>query len=155
MPACQETSLEAAVKQYEFLLLDTCILIAEFKHGIGENPTWKPVLPAISRDQRRSSLIVLWEFFHNRSGVPIGGSLKVARKKWMDRQGIVAVDPTAGAAASFRSLLQVGNPPPGLADSLLAAEAVARKWPLVTSNHKHFASVTGLRLVAIQQAPLP
>ena len=56
---------------------------------------------------------------------------------------------TLAACDTFRSLLRLEGTPPGAVDCLLAAEAVARRYPFVTRNVRHFERVNGLLLIAV------
>jgi tRNA(fMet)-specific endonuclease VapC len=52
----------------------------------------------------------------------------------------------AAAYAQVRARLERAGTPIGPFDTLIAAQAVARKLTLVTNNQREFARVSGLRL---------
>ncbi|MBI3827256.1 MAG: type II toxin-antitoxin system VapC family toxin [Candidatus Rokubacteria bacterium] len=116
------------------------MLIDEFKRQ-------STVLVRIPRPQRATSPVAVWEFVHLNDGRLIAHAERLARKAWMDRQQIESVWFAPGSAQSFQTLLWHASCPPGVADCLLAAESLCRKWPLVTRNTKHFDDVQGMLVV--------
>jgi predicted nucleic acid-binding protein len=132
--------LAAAIKQYRRLLLDTNLLIAEFKRQVN-------VLEEIPRPQRFTSLVAVWEFVHVRDGQLIAHAERTGRRDWMDRQGIQSVWLSRESEHVFRNLLWHTSGPRGVADRLLAAESISRKWPLVTRNVKDFDDLDGMMIV--------
>jgi predicted nucleic acid-binding protein len=142
MPA-QQLSLPHAVERFDVVLLDTCILIAEYNRTAAE-----PTLPLIPRPQRRTSVVALWEFLHGPAGALIGAENRTRRERWLDQQDIRPLKLSAAVSETFRSLLRLPHGPPGAVDCLLAAEAIARRRPLVTYNVKDFQEISGLLLVA-------
>lgn len=131
--------LEVAIRQY-ILLLDTNLLIHEFKREVS-------VLGRIPRPQRAVSSVAVWEFVHLHDGKLIAHGERMERRAWMDRQGIRPVWIYEGSARAFQALLWHTSCPAGVADCLLAAESISRKWPLVTRNVKHFDDVVGMLVV--------
>jgi predicted nucleic acid-binding protein len=132
-----------ALKLYRYLLLDTCVLIEEF---LGKSS----MLSLIPRGSRRTSVVALWEFVHGKEGTALARDLQKDRRDWLNDQGIIVpAEFSPGCGRTFRSLLWQDEGPPGVVDCLLAAESLARKWPLVTSNVRHFKDVPGLRLVPV------
>ena len=65
----------------------------------------------------------------------------------MDGQGIRSVWVSPRSEQAFQNLLWHTNCPAGVADCMLAAESISRKWPLVTRNTKHFDDVQGMFVV--------
>lgn len=131
--------LEAAIRKYT-LLLDTSLLIHEFKRQVS-------VLGKIPRPQRATSPVAVWEFVHLDDGRLIPHAERMERKAWMDRQQIRSVWLSPGSGRAFQGLLWHTSCPAGVADCLLAAESISRKWPLVTRNIKHFDDVRGMFVV--------
>lgn len=131
--------LEASIRTYA-LLLDTNLLINEFK-GPGD------VLRKIPRPQRFTSPIAVWEFVHLEDGQLIAHGERVERRNWMDRQEIRSVWLSQNSEEAFQTLLWHTNCPAGVADCLLAAESISRRWPLVTRNVKHFDDIPGMLVV--------
>lgn len=129
-----------ALAHHKFVLLDTCVLINDI---LGHSS----ILARINRPQRRTSVLCLWELIHGAAGAPLGRNDAQRRREWLDDQGIIVVDLAEKSCQSFRALLKSEASPPSAVDCLLAAEAIARGWPLVTNNAKHFLGVSGLRLV--------
>jgi predicted nucleic acid-binding protein len=132
--------LTAAIKQYRCLLLDTNLLIDEFKRHVN-------VLAGIPRPQRFTSLVAVWEFVHLGDGQLIAHVERTDRRNWMERHEIRSVWLSSGSEQTFRNLLWHTGGPRGVADRLLAAESISRKWPLVTRNVKDFDDVDGLMIV--------
>jgi predicted nucleic acid-binding protein len=141
--SAQQLRLSHAVERFEVVLLDTCILITEYNRTAAE-----PTLPLIPRPQRRTSVIALWEFLHGPAGALIAAENRARRERWLDQQDIRPLKLTPTVSDTFRSLLRLPHGPPGAVDCLLAAEAVARRHPLVTYNVKDFEHISGLLLVA-------
>ena len=133
-------ALEAAIREYARLLLDTNLLIHEFKRQAN-------VLGKIPRPQRAASSVAVWEFVHLNDGQLISHSERMARKKWMDQQGVRSVWFSPESEKTFHSLMWHTSCPAGVADCLLAAQSVSGKWPLVTRNAKHFDDVPGMFVV--------
>ncbi|MFH0902620.1 MAG: PIN domain-containing protein [Pseudomonadota bacterium] len=138
----ERLDLAEALNRHQFVLLDTCVLINEV-HGCSS------VLGTINRPQRRASVLCLWEFTHGEAGAHLKRLEAVRRREWLADQGIIVVNLAGNCCQSFRSLECDEAAPPSAVDCLLAAEALARGWPLVTCNDKHFNGVPGLRLIAI------
>jgi predicted nucleic acid-binding protein len=136
----ERLELENALARFDRLLLDTCVLIAEFNRPTGR-------LRAINRPQRATSKVSLWEFLHGAEGALLSAARRRARRAWLREQDIDELRLSAGASKSFESLLQTAGPP-SVADALLAAESLAQTFPIVTSNVKDFEDVAGLRYVA-------
>lgn len=136
----ERLTLEDALQKFDRLLLDTCVLIDEFKRQTGR-------LAGVNRPQRATSIVALWEFFHGAKGALLGREERVARRSWLDEQGITPLRLHQDCSKSFESLLKTEGPP-SVADSLLAAECLARGIPVVTSNVRDFEAVAGLRYVA-------
>lgn len=134
--------IRAASELHKFLLIDTCVLIYEVRRQVS-------VLKDIPFDQRRTSVFALWEFLHGKEGATLGRVERAERREWLRDNGIIDVNLHNSACTSFRSLLELEGSPPGAVDCVLAAECLARGWPIVTSNTKHFASVTGLKVVEV------
>lgn len=134
-------ALEEALQRFPRLLLDTCVLIDEFTRPTGR-------LGNINRPQRATSIVALWEFLHGKRGAALPRAVRTERRAWIDEQGIVPLGLSGNCSRSFQSLLVADVAPPSVADSLLAAESLARAMPVVTSNVGDFAGVPGLRYVA-------
>lgn len=132
--------LEDALRRFRQLLLDTCVLIDEFRHPTGR-------LRAINRPQRVTSIVAVWEFLHGTKGALLPRIGRDDRREWLKDQGILALRLSQGCSKSLESLLNAEGPP-SAADSLLAAECLARGIPVVTSNVRDFEAVAGLRYVA-------
>lgn len=132
--------LNEALRLHRHVLLDTCVLIAEFKRPTGR-------LLGINRPQRATSIIAVWEFLHGSAGALLPARERNDRRSWLDEQGIVRLRLSGNCSRAFEHLLN-GEGPVGVADALLAAESLARHYPVVTSNIRHFESITGLRYVA-------
>lgn len=132
--------LEDAVQRFTKLLLDTCVLIDEFNKATGR-------LQGINRPQRATSIVALWEFLHGTGGAALPRATRAARRDWLDEQGVVPLRFSHDCSISFQSLLGTDESPPSVADALLAAECLARRLPIVTSNWQDFVAVPGLRYV--------
>jgi len=132
--------LEVAVGRYNRLLLDTNLLIHEFKRQAN-------VLAKIPRPQRVTSLVAVWEFVHLQGGQLIAEDERTARRTWVDQQQIRLEWLSPKSEHAFRNLVWRANFPHGVVDCLLAAESMSRKWPLVTRNTKHFDDVPGMYVV--------
>ncbi len=131
--------LEAAIRTHS-LLLDTNLLINEFKRQAH-------VLEKIPRPQRFTSPVAVWEFVHLDQGQLIAHAERMERRTWMDRQDIRSVWVSIRSEQAFQALLWHTNSPAGVADCLLAAESISRRWPLVTRNLRHFDDIPGMHLV--------
>ncbi len=129
-----------AINKHARLLLDTNLLIHEFKRQVS-------VLGKIPRPQRATSPVAVWEFVHLDDGQLIAYAERKDRRAWMDRQDIKSVWVSRGSEQAFQNLLWHTSCPTGVADCLLAAESISRKWPLVTRNVKHFNDVDGMMIV--------
>ncbi len=133
-------ALDDALRLFDRLILDACVLIDEFKTPTGR-------LQRINRDQRATSILTLWEFLHGTGGAVLSRDTRAARRDWLRDQGIKVLHLHRGCSASFQSLLETDEGPPSVVDSLLAAECLARHFPVVTANVRHFIAVRGLRYV--------
>ena len=138
MPA-ERVELETAIEHFDRLLLDTCVLIDEFKKPSGR-------LAAINRPQRATSVVAVWEFLHIRSG-RLSEMERRDRRAWLVDQEIAAFPLNEGTGRSFEDLTEEEGPT-SVADGLLAAQCLFEAVPLVTSNLKDFKDVVGLRYVA-------
>lgn len=118
--------LEDALRRFGLLLIDTSVLIQEFKQSTGR-------LRDVNRPQRATSIVAVWEFFHGPKGALLPRGERAARRSWLDDQGITALRLHQNCSKSFESLLKTDGPP-SVADSLLAAECLARRVPVVTLN---------------------
>lgn len=132
-------SLEDALRRFTTLLLDTNVLITEFKTETGR-------LRDINRPQRATSVVAVWEFVHGGQGALFPGDERRDRRAWLGDQGIVALPLSPGAGKMFERFLEMEGPP-SVADALLAAECLALEIPVVTSNVKDFKGVPGLHYV--------
>ena len=66
----------------------------------------------------------------------------------LDLLDVVSLDPdSAAASARVRRDLQSRGFDIGMADSLIAGIALAKRIPLLTRNRKHFERVTDLKLI--------
>lgn len=139
MPA-QRFELETALGRFNRLLLDTCVLISEFKQPTGR-------LRDMNRPQRATSVVAVWEFLHIKHGVLLPETERRDRRAWLTDQEIVPLSLSAGAGRSFEGLLEAEGPP-SVADALLAAQCLFEAIPIVTSNVKDFEDVAGLSYVA-------
>jgi predicted nucleic acid-binding protein len=139
MPA-ERLELETALGHFDRLLLDTCVLIDEFKKPSGR-------LSAINRPQRATSVVALWEFLHIARGTLLPEAERRDRRAWLSDQEIVMVPFSDGAGRSFEVLVEAEGPT-SVADALLAAQCLFEAVPIVTSNVKDFKDVAGLRYVA-------
>lgn len=136
----EHLELEAAIRKYRALLIDTNLLIHEFKGDV-------QVIAQIPPAQRVTSPVAVWEFVHLEGGQMIAHAERVERRGWMNDQQIESEWFWPGTENSFHTLLWHTNSPTGVVDCLLAAESISRKWPLVTRNLKHFDDVPGIFLV--------
>jgi predicted nucleic acid-binding protein len=116
------------------------VLIHEFKQATGR-------LGYVNHRQRATSIVAVWEFLHGARGALLARDERVARQSWLADQGITPLRLHQDCSKSFESLLQTDGPP-SVADSLLAAECLARGVPVVTLNVRDFAPVRRLRYVA-------
>lgn len=139
MPA-EPVELRNAVERFERLLIDTCVLIGEFKRPTGR-------FRDINRPQRATSIVAVWEFFHGRKGALLSQVERRDRHAWLQEQDIVPLPLSVEAGEWFERLLETEGPTQ-VADALLAAECLAQGIPLVTSNVRDFSEVTGLHYVA-------
>jgi len=137
--AADVITLREAVPRHADLLLDTCVLILAER---------LPTLHGI-RSSLHASVVSLWEFLHGTAGSVLSRDDSRAREKWLGRRQIRTVDLSKHQSASFRAILKLSSSPPDLADCLLAAEAVCRGWPLVTSNVRDFVGVDQLCIVNV------
>jgi tRNA(fMet)-specific endonuclease VapC len=126
----------------KFLLdTDTCI------YALKQNPTVLKHLLAHSREDIAVSVITEAEL---RTGAAKSTSAaKTLRlvKNFLRPLGIVEF--TSNDAASYaevRAKLERGGTPIGPLDTLIAAQAVARKLALVSNNEREFSRVAGLRI---------
>lgn len=133
-------TLDEALRRFPQIILDTCVLIDEFKTSTGR-------LGRINRAQRATSIVAVWEFLHGPKGIPLSRDTQRARRDWLDEQGIPALRLHWKCSISLESMLHTDEGPPSIADSLLAAECLARHAPIITSNWRDFRAVRGLRYV--------
>lgn len=103
--------------------------------------------PHINRAQRATSIVAVWEFLHGARGAALPRVVRADRRRWLNDQGITPLGLSQRCSLSFQSLLGTEEGPPSLADALLAAECLARRRPIVTSNWRDFVAVPGLRYV--------
>lgn len=134
-------TIEDALRRFPQILLDTCVLIDEFNRPTGR-------FRDINRAQRATSIVSVWEFLHGAKGATLPREARTARRDWLHEEGITPLRFHHGCSSSFQSLLGIDEGPPSVADSLLAAECLARHVPVVTSNWRDFVAVRGLRYVA-------
>ncbi len=138
--------LPDASARYTFLLIDTCVLLDELQRR-------STVLAGLPRGQRRTSVVCLWELLRGGEGAVLGHEVRRDRRRWLDDSGIVAEHLHGNCSKSFTHLVERAVAPPGLGDALLAADALARRWPLVTANVRHFVRIPGLRIVPVGTGP--
>ena len=140
MPA-RRLLLRDAVRTHRHLVLGTCVVIQEHREF--------RLLREIPREQRRVSILTVYEFYHRRDGSSIAALDRRERERWLDDQGIIPLQSERAVGTSFMAL--VGKPiaPPGVVDCYLAADCIARRSPLVTNNVRHFEQVEGLILVPV------
>src|SRR6266487_5788073 len=136
MPA-ERLELATALGHFERVLLDTCVLIDEFKKPSGR-------LIAINRPQRATSVVAVWEFLHVAKGALLPAGERRDRRAWLMDQEIVSLSFGEGAGRSFESLVETEGPA-SVADAFLAAHCLFEAVPIVTSNVKDFKDVAGLR----------
>jgi predicted nucleic acid-binding protein len=130
---------EDALQEFDLLLLDTCVLIDEFKRPTGR-------LAEVNLTQRSTSIVAMWEFLHVTAGKLLPAKERADRRGWLNDQGILTLRLSERCGERFEGLLETEGER-SLADSLLAAECLAREIPFATRNVKHFVTVPGLRLV--------
>jgi predicted nucleic acid-binding protein len=135
----EELLLPVALETYAQLLIDTCVLIDEFRRPTGR-------LGGINRAQRATSIVSVWEFLHGTRGALLGRLEREERRRWLHDQGIARLRLSPDCSLSFEALLRTEGPP-SVADSLLAAECLARRIPVVKRNVADFSNVRGLRYV--------
>lgn len=138
MPA-ERVELETALEQFDRLLLDTCVLIDEFKKPSGR-------LGVINRPQRATSVVALWEFLHVAKGVLLPEAERRDRRAWLTDQEIVALPLNDGVGQPFEELLETEGPS-NVGDAVLAAQCLSERCPIVTSNVKDFKDVLGLHYI--------
>lgn len=97
-------------------------------------------------------MVSLWEFLHVSEGITLSREQRRTRRSWLDDHGILVLDIGKNTSQSFRVLAELDQTPHGVADCLIAAECIARGFPLVTYNVRHFAVLENLHLVPL--APL-
>ena len=136
----ERLDLGHALRRFDKLLLDSCVLIDAFKRPTGR-------LREINRPQRVTSVGSVWEFLHIEQGRLLPGDERNNRRAWLREQSIRTLPLSPRGTKSFESLLKTEGPP-SVADALLAAECLALGVPVVTSNVRHFEPVRGLRYVA-------
>lgn len=120
-------------------MLDTCVLI-DALHGA-------VALAPIPRGARRTSVAALWEFTHGPKGMSLGRPAKQERREWLKNSSIDVVSFARDFDRSLLPLVWSEECPPSAIDCVLAADCLARNWPIVTSNVGDFDSVPGLRIV--------
>ena len=136
----ERLELDVALGRFGRLLLDTCVLIDEFKRPTGR-------LQQINMGQRATSSVAVWEFLHGTKGALLGAGERDARRTWLADQGIDRLPLSQAGSTSFDALLETEGPT-GVADAVLAAECLAREIPIVTSNVRDFRAVHGLLYIA-------
>jgi predicted nucleic acid-binding protein len=134
-------SLADAIKRFEYLILDTNIIIQEVRFGLASL-----ILP-IPRPQRSISILTLYELYHREDGSMISVVERRRRDKWLADNGINVRGPHRNMDKSFRSIVRKNFTPPGVVDCFLAADCLASGAAFVTNNVKHFERVDGLNLV--------
>jgi tRNA(fMet)-specific endonuclease VapC len=126
----------------KFLLdTDTCI------YALKQSPTVLKHLLAQSREDIAVSVITEAEL--RRGAAKSTSAAKTLRlvENFLRPLGIVEF--TSNDAASYaqsRAKLERAGTPIGPLDTLIAAQAVARKLVLVSNNEREFSRVTGLRI---------
>ena len=135
----ERLELEIALRRFRKLLLDTCVLIDEFKSSGSR-------LRQINRAQRATSSVSVWEFIHGTKGALLPAVERNDRRAWLRDQNIVKLPLSPRGSKSFDALLTTEGPT-NVADALLAAECLALRIPVVTSNVRDFEAVRGLRYV--------
>lgn len=139
MPA-ERLELETALERFDRLLLDTCVLIDEFKKPSGR-------LRAINRPQRSTSVVAIWDFLHVTRGTLLPEAERRDRRAWLSDQDIVVSPLSDGVGRWFEGLVEAEGPS-SAADAFLAAQCLSEEVPIVTSNARDFKDVAGLRYVA-------
>ena len=132
--------LDVALGRFGKVLLDTCVLIDEFKHSTGR-------LQQINMGQRATSSIAVWEFLHGTKGALLGAKERDDRRTWLTEQGIDSLSLGQAGSASFDALLETEGPT-SVADAVLAAECLGRKIPIVTRHVRDFTATHGLFYIA-------
>jgi len=131
-------------KAYPYLLIDTCVLIDEFKN-------WTGVFDHFWRRKLRVPLVALWEFLHGEGAALLDGSARLERRNWLRKHGIEAIWFSKNAEPTFRRLAGLGGDlpeGPDIIDCLIAAECLSRGVPVLTKNCKHFLAVPGVKVVS-------
>src|SRR6266545_4715858 len=88
-------ALDDALRLFDRLILDACVLIDEFKTPTGR-------LQRINRDQRATSILTLWEFLHGTGGAVLSRDTRAARRDWRRDQGIKVLPLHRGAVRRSR-----------------------------------------------------
>src|SRR6266852_613246 len=99
----ERLELDVALGRFGRLLLDTCVLIDEFKRPTGR-------LQQINMGQRATSSIAVWEFLHGTKSALMGARERDARRTWLTDQGIDRLPLSQAGSTSFDALLETGGP---------------------------------------------
>ena len=128
------------------LSFDTCVLIDILR---GRRPEFREQLRLLLVDETPLHLCT-FAFHELMYGAEISARPNVQRERALEVCGFFktadwTVD-DAWATARLRAELRGRGQPIGAIDALIAGQALARGWTLVTSNVREFARVEGLEI---------
>ena len=90
--------LSAALGEYDFVIFDTTILIDAFR---GRRPAASRALEQTRANQRRTSIVVMWEFLRKSDG-PLRREEVRLRENWLSREKqIIDLDLEARTSTTF------------------------------------------------------
>jgi tRNA(fMet)-specific endonuclease VapC len=111
------------------------------------NPTLRRLQVEIATTEVFMPTIVLFELWYgvHRSNRPEQNSSRAARLLSMGIEPLEFSSQDAEIAGRIRASLQASNQTIGPYDTLIAGQALARGYTVVTANHREFSRVDGLR----------
>lgn len=129
------------------LSLDTNVFIALIR---GRDPVMRKAFEAAltTGDSLYASLIVLHELLYGAEAHARAAAQRESVRLALAHVEVEPFDPTDMAVtARMRAQLKRRGTPIGAYDTLIAGQALARDWTVVTANAREFGMVEGLKLI--------
>lgn len=136
------------------LCLDANVIVDVLRRGEAVTAHWQAAV------SRAAALVVSSVVLHElEAGVQLSARPAIQRARLYEvlaAAELVEFEPDdATASGRLRARLQLAGRPIGPLDTLIAGQALARGWTVVTRNIRHFGRVEGLSLIDWSVGPEP